>query len=122
MAASTPAKVILFDLFGVLTEHQPLAEREALLGAAGFDGVADPTAFWTAYWNRRPPYDRAAISAAEYWRSVGADLDATFLPATIAALIAADCGSWRTMDPVMIGLLERLAACGQTIGLLSNIP
>ena len=118
----SPAKVVLFDLFGVLTEHQPEAEREFLLGATGVADTVDPAAFWTSYWINRPPYDRAAVSADEYWRSVAADLSAHFQPATVAALIEADCGSWRTMDPVMVGLLERLAGRGQTIGLLSNIP
>ena len=122
MTSSTSAKVVLFDLFGVLTEPQPTAGKEELLAAAGIVGTADGEAFWTSYWDRRPPYDRAAVSAEEYWQSVGADLDTTFPADMIAALIAADCGSWRRMDPAMIALLERLAAGGQTIGLLSNIP
>jgi putative hydrolase of the HAD superfamily len=122
MPNPTPAEVVLFDLFGVLTEHQPAAEQRYVVGAAGPAAVADPVDFWNSYWANRPPYDRAAVSAAEYWQLVAADLGTHFSPATVAALVEADCGSWRTMDPAMVGLLERLAADGQTIGLLSNIP
>ena len=46
----------------------------------------------------------------------------TFTRARIAELIAADCGSWRAVDPRMLDLLDVLARSGLTLGLLSNIP
>ena len=46
----------------------------------------------------------------------------TFTQARIAELIAADCASWRAVDPRMLDLLDILSRSGLTLGLLSNIP
>jgi putative hydrolase of the HAD superfamily len=53
---------------------------------------------------------------------VAGAIDATFPRARIAELIAADCDSWRAVDPRMLDLLDVLARRGLTLGLLSNIP
>src|SRR5579863_7696512 len=49
-------------------------------------------------------------------------LGTTYSRARIAPLIAADCGSWRAVDPRMLDLLDTLARSGLKLGLLSNIP
>jgi putative hydrolase of the HAD superfamily len=113
--------VVVFDLFGVIACAQSPTGRAEILAAAGVPaGRAED--FWRAYWELRPSYDRGRLSGPDYWRSVAGAIDATFPRARIAELIAADCDSWRAVDPRMLDLLDVLARCGLTLGLLSNIP
>jgi putative hydrolase of the HAD superfamily len=109
---------VLFDMFGVLARHQSEEGRDRLVRAAG----APAPAFWEAYWARRPSYDRADVTASEYWRGVGEDLGAHFGRDRIAELVEADVASWSAVDETMVALVEELAASGRRIGLLSNIP
>jgi len=118
--ASAPTAVV-FDLFGVIACAQSPAGQAEILAAAGVPaGRAGD--FWRAYWELRPPYDRGRRSGPDYWREVAGAVGATFTRAQIAGLIAADCGSWRAVDPRMLDLLDVLARSGLTLGLLSNIP
>ncbi|PDP88073.1 HAD family hydrolase [Glycomyces fuscus] len=109
---------VLFDMFGVLARHQSEEGRDRLVRVAG----APAPAFWEAYWARRPSYDRADVTASDYWRGVGEDLGAHFGRDRIADLVAADVASWSAVDETMVALVEELAASGRRIGLLSNIP
>ncbi|MFI9528312.1 HAD family hydrolase [Micromonospora rosaria] len=110
--------VILFDLFGVIAHQQSPADRRALVATAD----ASTTAFWDVYWRLRPPYDRAEVTGAEYWRQVATELGTTFTDDRIAALIAADIASWNAVDPDMTALLAQAATAGTRLALLSNIP
>jgi putative hydrolase of the HAD superfamily len=112
---------VVFDLFGVIASGLSPIGRAEILAAAGLP--TDRTEkFWGAYWELRPAYDRGRLSGPDYWSSVADAVDATFSRARIAELIAADCGSWRAVDPRMLDLLGTLARSGLTLGLLSNIP
>jgi putative hydrolase of the HAD superfamily len=112
---------VVFDLFGVIACAQSPTGQAETLAAAGIPaGRAEE--FWRAYWELRPPYDRGRLAGPDYWRTVAAALDTTFTRAQTAGLIAADCGSWRVVDPQMLDLLDVLARSGLTLGLLSNIP
>ena len=117
---SAPTAVV-FDLFGVIARTQsPTGQAEILVLA---DVPADRAEeFWHAYWEFRPSYDRGGLSGPDYWGSVAGAVGTTFTRARIAELIAADCGSWRAVDPQMVDLLDVLARSGLTLGLLSNIP
>jgi putative hydrolase of the HAD superfamily len=121
-AAPTAAPIaVVFDLFGVIACAQSPTGQAEILAAAGVPaGRAEE--FWRAYWDLRPPYDRGGVSGPEYWRSVAGVLGTAFTRDRIAELIAADCGSWRAVDPRMLDLLDDLARAGLTLGLLSNIP
>ena len=110
---------VLFDLFGVIARHQSPEGKENLVATMG---AVDPGAFWDAYWGLRLTYDRGDLDGPAYWRAVGERLGRTVDPALAAALIEADIGSWRAVDPDMVSLVERLASAGRTVGLLSNIP
>lgn len=117
---SAPTAVV-FDLFGVIACAQSPTGRAEILAAAGVPaGCAEE--FWRAYWELRPSYDRGRLSGPDYWRSVAGAVVTAFTRARIAELIAADCGSWRAVDPRMLDLLDVLARSGLTLGLLSNIP
>jgi putative hydrolase of the HAD superfamily len=115
-----PAAVV-FDLFGVIACAQSPAGQAEILAVGG---VSPDRAeeFWRAYWELRPSYDRGRLSGPGYWRSVAGAVGTTFTRARIAELIAADCDSWRAVDPRMLDLLDVLARSGLTLGLLSNIP
>jgi putative hydrolase of the HAD superfamily len=117
---SAPTAVV-FDLFGVIACAQSSAGQAEILARSGVPaGRADE--FWRAYWGLRPSYDRGRLSGPDYWRSMAGTVGVTFSKARIAELIAADCGSWRAVDPRMLDLLDVLARSGLTLGLLSNIP
>ncbi len=109
---------VLFDLFGVLARHQSEEGKDRLARTAD----APAPAFWKAYWDLRAPYDRADVTASEYWRGVGGALGRDFDEERIAALVAADVASWSAVDATMVALVEGLAASGRRIALLSNIP
>lgn len=112
---------VVFDLFGVIACAQSAAGQAEILAAAGVPaGRAEQ--FWRVYWELRPPYDRGRLSGPEYWRSVAGAVGTTFTRPQIAELVAADCGSWRAVDPRMLDLLDALARSGLKLGLLSNIP
>jgi len=117
---SAPTAVV-FDLFGVIACAQSPTGQAEILTAAGVPaGRAED--FWRAYWEFRPSYDRGRVSGPDYWRSVAGAVDTTFARDRIVELIAADCGSWRAVDPRMLDFLDDLARSGMTLGLLSNIP
>jgi putative hydrolase of the HAD superfamily len=112
---------VAFDLFGVIACPQSQTGRAEILAAAGVPaGRAEE--FWRAYWELRPSYDSGRLSGPGYWRAVASAVDTTFPRARIGELIAADCGSWRAVDPQMVVLLDALARSGLTLALLSNIP
>jgi putative hydrolase of the HAD superfamily len=110
--------IVIFDLFGVIAREQSSAGKKLL------EATADTSApvFWEAYWGQRTLYDRGEVTGPEYWRRVAATLGTTYDDSKIARLIGADLMSWNDVDDEMISLIEGLAASGQRIGLLSNIP
>ena len=98
-------EVILFDLFGVIAHDQSPEGIHALTAVAGF---AAPV-FLDAYWRHRANYDRGAVTAAEYWQTVAADLGITFSDGRIRELVAADGASWEAVDEQMVDLIEQIA-------------
>ncbi|MER7009418.1 HAD family phosphatase [Dactylosporangium sp. NPDC000555] len=110
--------VALFDLFGVIARQQSPAAKRTV---AATTGVPAP-AFWDVYWRLRAPYDLGQITGAEYWRWVATALGTVFDEDRVTALIAADVASWSVIDDDMVALIERTAAAGVRLALLSNIP
>jgi len=115
---NTSADAILFDLFGVIARNQSPPAREALSTLAG---VAAPP-FWDAYWKHRAAYDRAEVTATDYWHQIAATVGTSFDARRISALVEADLASWITVDDDMITLVRQTAASGRRVALLSNIP
>lgn len=112
---------ILFDLFGVIARNQSPEGKDHLCRTAGVtDGFRG--GFWDAYWSLRPPYDRGQVTGRAYWQQVGQALGTRFSPARVDALIAADIAGWDDVDDRMVALIEKLAAAGRRLALLSNIP
>ena len=109
---------VLFDMFGVI------ARLQSSQGKARLATVADNAtpAFWEAYWQLRPPYDRGDVNGPQYWRTVAQRLGTPFSGAQITDLIEADLAGWSAVDASMVDLIKELAAAGRDIALLSNIP
>jgi putative hydrolase of the HAD superfamily len=106
----------VFDLYGVIGCHQSEAALRRIEEVAGVAG----TAFWSAYWDCRPPYDAGLVDADTYWARIGAAVGG--LRGPVPELVAADLASWSRFDPGMIDLVRDLAGAGWRLGLLSNAP
>lgn len=117
-AASSQRRVILFDLFGVIAEHQ----RPGALAAMAARCEVDELPFTDAYWSERPPYDAGAVTADAYWRGVLASVGVAPTDPLIRALRTADVESWSGMDAAMVRYVGRLVDSGAEVALLSNIP
>jgi putative hydrolase of the HAD superfamily len=104
---------VVFDYGGVLCREQSARDRAALLAACG---VQDGARFWAAYWELRPPYDRGALTPADYWREVaGRDV-------AVDTIEELDVASWSHPYEETLGLVRKLAANGVQLALLSNCP
>lgn len=106
---------VVFDYGGVLCRDQSAADRAALLAACG---VEDGERFWSAYRRLRPPYDRGTLTPADYWRQVAGRAVGPALD-TIEEL---DVASWSHPYEETLALVEKLAAGGTRLALLSNCP
>lgn len=112
-----PLTTVVFDYGEVISQRPDDAARDTLERIAGAPG----TDFWNAYWAERRDYD-AGISDAEYWSRVAARIDRTFDEDAVQRLSAADVDSWSSLTPGVTDLIERLAARGVRLALLSNAP
>lgn len=107
---------VLFDYGEVLT-RPPSAEVGELIAAE----LGVPVArLWPAYWHGRERYDRGAVDAEGYWRSVAEQLG-TEPPRDLGRLVALDQEAWFDVDPDMLALLDELAR-HTPLAMLSNAP
>ncbi len=106
---------LLCDYGEVLSLPQSAEDRVGLEEAAGGGG----NRFWDAYWADRPGYDRAELSAVDYWMAVVGDpLDHDRL----GRLIALDVASWLHPNPLSLAAAGRAAERGLRLAILSNAP
>jgi putative hydrolase of the HAD superfamily len=106
---------IVFDYGEVISKRtRALPELAAVLGA-------DLTAFETAYWAYRLPYDRG-WSDLEYWQAVAAEAGGAVDEPTSARLTEIDMAGWLHTDPSTVELLAEIRAAGLGLALLSNAP
>ena len=112
--------IVLFDLFGVIACHQSEEGRDRLVATA--DAHVPAPAFWKAYWELRPDYDRGDVDGPGYWGRMARALGVRFDDRRVAALVTADIASWSAVDAAMVALVAELADSGRTVALLSNIP
>lgn len=109
-------RVVVFDYGEVLSMSQSEPDKLGILGAAG----AEAATFWPAYWRHRDDLDHGAVSVADYWARVGADLGLEFGPADVQRLWAADFRSWISVEPGSIDILDDLYRGDTRMALLSN--
>lgn len=108
---------LICDYGEVVSLPQPPADLAAIEDAAGVRG--DGRSFWDAYWRHRPSYDRADVTAPEYWQAV---TGRSFQPDALSNLARADVGSWLHPNPESITALEELRGRGVRLALFSNAP
>ncbi|MEE2048742.1 HAD family phosphatase, partial [Nocardiopsis tropica] len=108
--------IVLFDLFGVVACHQSEEGRDRLVRVAD----APAPAFWKAYWDLRPDYDRGDVDGPGYWDRMGRAQGTRFDDRRVADLVEADIASWSAVDAAMVSLVAELADAGRTVALLSN--
>jgi putative hydrolase of the HAD superfamily len=108
---------LLCDYGEVLSRPPTASDRAALAAAAGWDPVRGD--FWEAYWVDRNPYDRADLTAAEYWRRL---LGRPLVAAQLRQLTKLDTAGWLHPNPSSLAAAERARRRGLRLAILSNAP
>ena len=73
------------------------------------------------YMQNRLDYDRADLTALEYWSGFGRESGAAITEADVAELDRLDCGLWWGLDPVLMDWVDRLRANRIKAGVISNM-
>lgn len=104
---------LLCDYGQVLSQAPPTDEWQLLCREAGYDDIG---AFRDAYWRHRPEYDRADLTATDYWSLVSPperDLD---------RLVELDIGIWLHAEAATVEAVTRTADKGFRLAIFSNAP
>lgn len=118
MALVSSYEGFIFDYGGVLVHDQASGDRARLANIAG----VPMSRFNELYWAKRADYDKALLSAAEYWSDVAQQAGAKLTPQAIEELIELDITSWMQFDPPMWDWIGQLRAAGKRVAMLSNMP
>jgi putative hydrolase of the HAD superfamily len=110
---------IIFDYGGVLVHHQSLECQTRMAGVVGVPLERYNQIYWS---DLRFDYDKALLTAAEYWRAVAAAAETTLSREQIDELIALDVASWMDYDEGMWEWMAALRAAGKRLAVLSNMP
>ena len=109
---------MIFDYGEVISLAPSVADREVIVGLAGFGCDSEP--FWRAYFAHRDGLDQGSAGVAAYWRAIAGDVGASWDDARVHELWAADLRSWLSINPGTVEVLADLKAGGTTLALLSN--
>jgi len=109
---------VIFDYGEVISLAPSVADREVIVGLAGFGCDSEP--FWRAYFAHRDGLDQGSAGVAAYWRAIAGDVGASWDDARVHELWAADLRSWLSINPGTVEVLADLKAGGTTLALLSN--
>jgi putative hydrolase of the HAD superfamily len=110
-------RAVIFDYGLVLSGPPEPAARARLLEISGLS----PQVFDTHYWRYRLDYDRGTLNGHTYWPTIARDTGVSFTPEQVEALIEQDVLLWATVDPVMLGWVDRVRASRMKIAILSNM-
>ncbi|MEV5506597.1 HAD family hydrolase [Streptomyces orinoci] len=109
---------VILDYNGVIG-LQPTTGQWCHLARTAAWPTEDLTAFQTAFWSAREPYDAGQLSDLAYWARV---LDHHPSPRMLRELRAADTAMWTTTDDHVVAVLRRAHQAGLPMVLLSNAP
>jgi putative hydrolase of the HAD superfamily len=118
MALVSSYEGFIFDYGGVLVYHQTAEDRARLANIAG----VPLSRFDELYWAKRVDYDKALLTAAEYWGDVLKQAGAKLTPRGMEELIELDITSWMQFDSLMWDWIAQLRAAGKRVAMLSNMP
>ena len=110
-------QAVVFDYGGVLCHPPATSEIDRL--ALSFGLPRDK--FWRMYGRLRGPYDRGAIGAGEYWRTMAQCAGVLLSEPELKALHARDLAMWSGYDSSMISFAGELRQSGIKTGILSNM-
>jgi len=115
---SSNIRAVILD-YGKVLSRSPTAEefgRMAEMFNVSFD-------LFCEHWQRgRDLYDRADITAEEYWLKLAAQTNTSIDRQQIETLRQVEVEIWAHIDPDMLDWVSRLHAAGFKTGLLSNMP
>jgi len=114
---TTPAAVI-FDYGCVLSLPQEREDVQRLASVLG--APADEVD--RVMWKHRMPYDRADLSATEYWNMVAAECSRTLTRDQIESILEIDARSWARPHPATPHWVAQMRAAGLRTAILSNMP
>lgn len=109
---------MLLDYGQVLSTAPPDDEWAELRRAAGTVGE-DADRFHSIYWEHRPGYDRADLTAQEYWARV---LGRPAANGELDELIRLDVAVWLHPHEPSVGAAHRAGKRGWRLALFSNAP
>lgn len=118
MALVSSYEGFIFDYGGVLVHHQTQGGRARMAKIAR----VPPSRFDELYWANRIDYDKALLTAAEYWTDVAKQAGAKLTPQAMEELIELDITSWMQFDSLMWDWIGQLRAAGKRVAMLSNMP
>ncbi|MBV9265356.1 MAG: HAD family phosphatase [Acidobacteriaceae bacterium] len=118
MPAVSEYRGFIFDYGGVLVHDQSEEDQARMAELAGIP-VED---FTELYWADRAEYDKAQLSADEYWHALARKAGKFLNDGIIAELTELDNQSWMRFDSVMWEWLDQLHGAGKRIAMLSNMP
>lgn len=110
-------KAVIFD-YGQVLSVPPSPEKMGRM--ASVMGI-EPDLFRVLYSTSRAPYDRGDFAAPTYWRKFAENGRVPLNSRQIKELRRMDVELWSTVNPQMVGWLERLSTAGLKIALLSNM-
>jgi putative hydrolase of the HAD superfamily len=118
MALVDSYSAVIFDYGGVLVRHQTEADQARMATLVGL-----PTdRFAELYWSKRADYDKAVLTAAEYWHEIALHAGTKLGLETLDELIAIDTESWMQFDGIMWAWVAQLRKSGKRLAVLSNMP
>ncbi|WP_414169106.1 HAD family hydrolase [Streptoverticillium reticulum] len=109
---------VILDYNGVIGVQPTIGQWRHLAGIAAWP-KEDLTAFQTAFWSAREPYDAGQLSDPAYWARV---LGHHPGPRMLRELRAADTDMWTTTDENVVDVLRYAHRAGVPMVLLSNAP
>ena len=118
MALVNSIDALIFDYGGVLVRPQSKADEAAMAGILSLPVEQ----FHNLYWGRRADYDKADLSAEDYWHDIARQSGTKLAASALEELIRLDTQSWMQFDDLMWQWLADLRKAGKRLAMLSNMP
>ena len=106
-------EAVILDLGGVIARPPTAAAFDRVRACCG----VPVEGFEEAWYRHRLAYDRGDLTAAEYWRLVGVEVDGR-----LDEILDLDAEAWADCEPALVEWLPALRAAGLRTALLSNMP